>query len=245
MAAPIKRGAHGKRVKPLQRGINKVLGSREFKWRKVAEDGVAGDETMRAAHLALWLQGASEDQLKKVRGGKITPRAAEVLTGRAERSDAMKKRDRQRRDEAAKLRAAHRNPPSGLDSVNVTVTSGPPHYAGAADVTNQFVIPFMRERGLYEGSRRRTPSYNAAIGGSPTSSHLTTNLDGDACDFPTFSGEDDARALAHEFGYDGWSANSYTTVPFRCDGHSFSVQILWGAGIGHGDHVHVGIEYVG
>lgn len=243
--ADLKRGAQGKRVKPLQHGVNKVLGSREFKWRKVAEDGVAGGETMKAAHLALWLQGASADQLKKVRGGKITSHAYDVLTGKAKRSEAMKKRDRQRRDEARKMREAHNNPASGLEAVEVTVSNGPPHYAGCADVMNQFVIPFMRERGLFEGSRRRTPAHNAAIGGSPTSSHLTTNLDGDACDFPTFSGEDDARALATAFGYPGWSPNSYTTAPFTCDGHSFSTQILWGAAIAHGDHVHVGIEYRG
>jgi len=36
--------------------------------------------------------------------------------------------------------------------------------------------------------------------------------------------------------------NSFDGFTFSAGGHSFRVQILWGAGIKHGDHVHVGIS---
>lgn len=107
MSEPVKLGARGKRVEPLQRGINTILGNREFKWRKVPLDGVAGQATFKSAHLALWLIGASEDQLRKVRHNKrITPRAFDLLTG-GERSEAMKKRDKARHSEALELRRKH------------------------------------------------------------------------------------------------------------------------------------------
>lgn len=126
-----------------------------------------------------------------------------------------------------------------------STTSGRPHWGGAADLMGQFVTPFMGKRGLPAGSKKRTPAHNASIGGSPTSDHLTTMVLKFACDFPTFSGEDDARALALAFGITTWQPNSFTTHRVVVDGWVFDIQILWGAGIDHGDHVHVGIEFVG
>lgn len=135
--------------------------------------------------------------------------------------------------------------PKGLDAVRVhSTTLGPPHWGGGADVMGQFVTPLMRRHGLYPGSGKRTPAHNAAIGGSPTSDHLTTRTETFARDYPTFSGHDAAAALARAFGIHGWSENSYTAYDVRIDGHTFRIQILWGAGIEHGDHVHVGIEIV-
>jgi hypothetical protein len=127
----------------------------------------------------------------------------------------------------------------------VSTSSGRPHWGGAADVMGQFAAPFMQKRGLPKGSGKRTPQHNAEIGGSPTSDHLTTKLLTFARDFPTFAGEDDARALARAFGIATWQPNSYTTYDVVIDGWAFRIQILWGAGIGHGDHVHVGISLVG
>lgn len=142
----------------------------------------------------------------------------------------------------AKARKAR---PKGLNAVHVHSTAlGRPHWGGGADVMGQFVTPLMRRRGLYPGSGKRTPTHNAAIGGSPTSDHLTTRTETFARDYPTFSGRPAAEALAREFGIVGWQENSYTTYDVRIDGHVFRIQILWGAGIEHGDHVHVGIEIV-
>lgn len=102
-------GARGKRIPELQKGIDRILGRREFDWRKVPIDGEAGQATFKSAHLALWLIGASEDQLRRVRkGDTITDHAYRLLTEKVERSAAMQKRDRQRREEAKKLREAHR-----------------------------------------------------------------------------------------------------------------------------------------
>lgn len=121
-------------------------------------------------------------------------------------------------------------------------SSGPKHWGGSAHVMGQFVTPFMERRGLKPGSKKRTPEHNAAIGGSPTSDHLTTQTRSFAVDFPTYSGEDDARALARALGFTGWSPNSYASYMRTVGGKLFTIQILWGAGIGHGDHVHVGVR---
>jgi hypothetical protein len=107
--APIKLNAKGDRVEPLQTGIDAILGTRNFKWRKVPIDGVAGQATFGSAHMALWLIGASDQQLAKVRKGKtLTAHSFNLLTGAVERSAAMKKRDQERRPQAAKLRKGHR-----------------------------------------------------------------------------------------------------------------------------------------
>lgn len=125
-----------------------------------------------------------------------------------------------------------------------STAAGRPHWGGAADLIGQFVAPFMNKRGLPTGSKKRTPEHNAAIGGSPTSDHLTTHTTTFAVDFRTFSGEDDARALAAALGNPSWQANSFDAFSVTVDGHTFRVQILWGAGIDHGDHVHVGVSLV-
>jgi hypothetical protein len=122
------------------------------------------------------------------------------------------------------------------------MTPGNPHWGGSGDVITAFVEPFMVKRGLPIGSGKRTPAHNKAVGGSPTSDHLTTKTRTGARDFPTFAGEDDARALAEAMGIASWQPNSFTTFPFSAGGRGFHVQILWGAQIQHGDHVHVGIS---
>lgn len=149
---------------------------------------------------------------------------------------------REEKEEAAEaLEAAKRRREGSLKAVKVTTTPGAPHWGGGGDVVAQFVEPFMVKRGLPVGSGKRTPAYNASIGGSPTSDHLTTHTTTMARDFPTYSGADDAAALAVAMGCGAWHENSYATFNCVVDGHAFRVQILWGAAIGHGDHVHVGV----
>ncbi len=133
-----------------------------------------------------------------------------------------------------------------LSSVRIKSTSpGPPHWGGAADLMGQFIAPFMAEKfGLAKGSGKRTPQHNREIGGSPTSDHLTTHRTTFARDFPTFSGEAAARALAAALGNAAWQANSYDSFNVTVDDITFRVQILWGSAIGHGDHVHVGVSLV-
>lgn len=53
----------------------------------------------------------------------------------------------------------------------------------------------------------------------------------------------DAAATLTGMDITSWQPNSFTTFPLQpVGGHSFQVQILWGAAIEHGDHVHVGIS---
>lgn len=239
---PITRKSGGPRVKKLQQAVNEHLEKREFPWRKIKVDGAFGDKTIDATHMACWLLGFSGEQLKKIHGGSVEDRVFDIVTGEAARSDEMKERDRKRRDEAKKLRKAHKEGGT-LAGVNANASAGSPHYGGAADVMNQFVKPFLvGKHGLPVGSEKRTPAENTAIGGSPTSDHLTTNTLTFATDFPTFSGESAARELAKKLDWSGWSVNSFDGVDKQVDGHTYHFQILWGSGIDHDDHIHVGIS---
>lgn len=239
---PITRESGGPRVKKLQKAVNEHLEKREFPWRKIDVDGVFGDETIDATHMACWLLGFSDEQLDKVHKGSVDDRVFEILTGEEARSAEMKKRDDKRRDETAKLRKEHKERGT-LDGIDVNASAGSPHYGGAADVMNQFVKPFMvGKHGLPLGSEKRTPQRNAEIGGSSTSDHLTTQTLTFATDFPTFSGESAARDLAKAIGWTSWSANSFGSLDKGIDGHTYRFQILWGSAIEHDDHVHVGIS---
>ena len=112
-------------------------------------------------------------------------------------------------------------------------------WGGSKSVFDQFVTPFLRERGLQPGSQKRP---NDTVPGPGMSDHYTGSGSAYAIDYPTTSGADDAAALAKAMGIKGWHANSYESHVVRIDGHQFRVQILWGAGIDHADHVHVGIR---
>jgi hypothetical protein len=231
----------------LQKAANGVLGRRKFDWRKVEVNGDLSRRTLDAINMAAWLMGFSEGQLRKIHRGNVTPHVFQTMTRQKERPPAMKKRDRERRDEAAKLRRRHRQGRLNLRSVKIhSAEGGAPHYGGTTDIMGQLVAPFLVGRyGLPLGSGKRTPAYNKSIGGSPTSDHLTTNLFTFARDFPTWDGEAAARALARLFGWKDWQPNSYATFDFSVGQRTFRLQILWGAAIGHDDHIHVGISLVG
>lgn len=198
----------------------------------VAESGIAG--VQRQAKLVPatgWLDEATFDLLRSVKIPKGLPHAGEL---------AMDTPARQLLAETFEAYRRARVP--GLEDVQVTATPGEPHWGGAGDVMTQFIEPFMVERGLPIGSGKRTPERNAAIGGSATSDHLTTKTTTAARDFPTFAGEDDARALAAALGCSTWRPDSFDAFTFSAGGRSWRAQVLWGAAIDHSDHVHVGVS---
>jgi uncharacterized phage infection (PIP) family protein YhgE len=141
-----------------------------------------------------------------------------------------------------RIKKAQERKEASLESMSVATSSGTSHWGGSGDVMVDFAEPFMVKRGLPIGSGKRTPAHNLAVGGDPNSDHLTTKVTTAARDFPTFSGEDDARALAKAMGSSSWAPNSFNSFQVTVDKHAFRVQILWGAEIDHDDHVHVGIS---
>lgn len=132
-----------------------------------------------------------------------------------------------------------------LKKVNITnSTPGPPWWDGAYPIFSRFVTPYMEDHGLSAGSAKRTPAENSAVGGSPTSDHLSTRTDCYATDYPTNDGASIANELAKAMGASVWHENSYDKFSITVSGLHFEVQILWGAAIEHGDHIHVGITRV-
>lgn len=113
-------------------------------------------------------------------------------------------------------------------------------WGGGQSIFSQAITPFMRRRGLEAGSAKR----GVIPGSSTASDHYVGNRDAYAVDYPTYKGEDDARALARRLGIEGWRPNSYQSFNVSVDGERFRVQILWGAEIDHSDHVHVGFKRV-
>lgn len=131
-------------------------------------------------------------------------------------------------------RAPGRPERPGLKGVDVGRAWG-----GTKSVFDQFVTPFLKDRGLAAGSQKRP--YDT-VAGAGMSDHYSGNGSAYAVDYPTTRGADDARALAKAMGISGWQPDSYESHLVRVDGREFRVQILWGAGIDHADHVHVGIR---
>jgi hypothetical protein len=128
---------------------------------------------------------------------------------------------------------------TGIDGVTIRSTAaGAPHWGGSYDVFRQFINPFMTNRGLPQPSSTKRP-YNT---GSGTSDHYVGSPLAYAADYPTGSGEDDARALAKAMGA-VYSPGSWNQCTITVDGHRFACQILWAAPDGtHYDHVHVGLH---
>jgi lysophospholipase L1-like esterase len=103
--------------------------------------------------------------------------------------------------------------------------------------------------GLALGSQKRSPSENAAVGGSESSDHLTTNRNTYAGDFHNGRGEDEeklrfAQQAARRFGVrfvkDSYESGGIVNI----GGQQYRVQILYGGGVDHADHVHVGVERI-
>jgi hypothetical protein len=113
MAHKLEHGDHGPAVKELQREVNKQLKNREFPWRVIRTDGDFGDNTETACHFTGWILGFSPSQLAKIHDGTITAHACAILLHEKARSDAMKKRERERRRTVKKLRFLHHHPQKG------------------------------------------------------------------------------------------------------------------------------------
>jgi hypothetical protein len=232
----------GTDVEALQQALNKI-GRRFSRILDFAlvEDGQLGEKTLDATFRAAHAMGVARPRLTQIeREHVIIRRVQRVLRTPAIRSDAEKRRGERRRD-AFRRKLAQQ--PS-LARVALTLTAGPPHWGASNDVMTQFVEPFMTQRGLPLGSGKRTPAQNQAAGGSNTSDHLTTKRTSAARDFPTFAGEDDARALAKAMGIAGWQPDVFQTFSVAAVGQTFKIQILWGPKINHDDHVHVGMTRV-
>ncbi len=113
-------------------------------------------------------------------------------------------------------------------------------WGGAQAVFEQFIHPFMQRHGLRAGSQKR--SATGSIGSSSTSDHHVSQRTAFATDYPTYSGGGAASALSAAMPGSNHRANSYSGGNVAIGGARFRVQILWGGGVGHGDHVHVGLR---
>lgn len=206
----------------------------------VGESGIAG--VQRQANISPatgWVEEQTFNLLRSVKIPEGLPHAGEYAMDAVAQTlfaDAW--------EVAVRLEQSLKEVESGgsLEDVQVTLSPGDPHWGGSNDVMQQYVEPFMVKRGLPVGSGKRTPAENTAVGGSPTSDHLTTMTTTAARDFPTSAGEDDARALAASMAFGSWQPNSFAKCSFSAGGHNWQAQILWGAAIDHDDHVHVGIS---
>ncbi|MPZ72102.1 MAG: hypothetical protein GEU74_02535 [Nitriliruptorales bacterium] len=229
----------GPDVKVLQQTLNAIATQfQRIVDFKLVEDGLLGEKTLLATVKSAHLMGLLRNRVTDIeRSHVITQQVQRMLRRPNTRSDAQKARAQRRREDLRKKLDKRAN----LKAVKVALTPGLPHWGGSGDVMTQFIEPFMVKRGLPLGSGRRTPQENDRVGGSKSSDHLTTKTTTAARDFPTFTGEDDARALAEALGVSSWQPNTFTRFPFSAGGRSFGAQILWGAAIAHGDHVHVGV----
>jgi hypothetical protein len=197
----------------------------------VAESGLAGVQRQAKLDDTGWVDEETFNLLRSVRIPKGLPNAGQAAMDATARKLLIQAWE-----------AAQRPKPVTLAEVKVTATPGDPHWGGSNDVLVQFIEPFLADRGIKIGQGKRTPEVNARVGGSATSDHLTTKTTTAARDFPTFSGEDEARALAEALGIGSWQPNSHANHTFSAGGRRWRIQILWGSAIKHGDHIHVGIS---
>ena len=237
LTSPLMRGPD---VKALQQGLNRIAS-----WFpkivpfELVEDGKLGEKTFQAAFKAGHVMGLNRSRLNDIeKKHVIDQRVQRMLRNPETRLDAQKERGKERQADLRKK--IDRRP--NLKNLKVVSKSRDPHWGGSGDVMANFVEPFLVKRGLPLGSGKRTPAENTRVGGSASSDHLTTRSTTAARDFPTYKGEDDARALAEALGFKSWRPNSYDGFTFTAGGKTFRAQILWGSGIDHGDHVHVGIS---
>lgn len=119
-----------------------------------------------------------------------------------------------------------------------STAAGSPYWGGSAALFKQFITPFLAKEGLSPGSTKEQRPSN------PGSDHDVDNAAAYAIDYPTNNPIPYGKRLAAAIGWDDWQPNSYASFTVKIDGHRFEVQILAGAAIDHGDHLHAGAHRI-
>lgn len=116
-------------------------------------------------------------------------------------------------------------------------------YAGTEAIVKQLADPVAGRFGIRASNYKRDPEHNAAVGGSPTSDHLTTNTNSYAADYPATgrTGAQLASRLAKRLGIRDYRPGTFNRYTVRIGRRTFTAQILWGVE-GHHDHVHLGLQ---
>jgi hypothetical protein len=198
----------------------------------VAESGLAGVQRQGKLDDTGWVDEKTFNLLRSVRIPEGLPNAGQPAIDATARQLLIQAWEAAQRPKAVRLQ-----------DVKVSLKAGEPHWGGAHDILEQYVAPFLAERGFTSiTSRKRDQSATSRAGSKNTSDHFVGNTTAAAYDFGTFDGEDGARALAAAMGFGGWVPNQYQSFNFSAGGHSWRGQILWGAKIDHADHIHVGIR---
>lgn len=98
------------------------------------------------------------------------------------------------------------------------------------------------EMGFSVSSTKRTKT--GSIGSKSTSDHHTSQTNAYAYDFPAegAKGTQLAEAIAKAYGFPVDQLGTYHKQPFTFQDKEYRVQVLWGSGIDHDDHVHVGVR---
>jgi hypothetical protein len=119
-----------------------------------------------------------------------------------------------------------------------SLAPGAPNWGGTWPIMEQFVIPFLGQYDIPPGASKEDSGHD------PDGDHPTWATTSYAIDFPTYSGETAARALAHAMGGTTWAPDIYHSFNITLSGQTFRVQVLWGGAIAHSDHIHVGIRNI-
>lgn len=112
-------------------------------------------------------------------------------------------------------------------------TQKPGEWGGSQRAVLEVIPKGVRPEGRGD---KRTPAENAAVGGSPTSDHLTTNTNTYAADLPPNDAV--ARKIAARLGMESYTGTNEVVK----DGYRY--QLIW-RDAGHYDHIHLGAEWVG
>jgi len=114
-------------------------------------------------------------------------------------------------------------------------------WGGAESIVEVEVVRFAEAQGYNITSRKRRSTHLLSLK-NPGSDHSEANLTAYAVDIGTYDGANLAYDIAEGLGIENYRINEYTPHYIVRSGQKFRVQILWGEGIHHGTHVHVGVK---